>query len=116
MKTNQLIIAISFAFYLLSPFSAHALGGDKVKEKFKVWGNCGMCNKKITTAAKSVEGVLSAKWSSETQMMVVKFNSELTTLEDIQMKIAAIGYDTEKYKAKDEVYENLHHCCKYDRN
>ena len=25
------------------------------------------------------------------------------------------GYDTEKHKATDEVYNNLHHCCQYER-
>jgi periplasmic mercuric ion binding protein len=115
MKTNQLVITLSFVFYLLSPLASQA-GGDKVKEKFKVWGNCGMCNEMITTAAKSVDGVLSAKWSAENQIMVVKFNSEKTTLDDIQKKIASVGYDTEKYKSKDEVYDKLHYCCQYDRN
>jgi copper chaperone CopZ len=81
-----------------------------------VWGNCGMCNTKITTAAKSVVGVISAKWNSETKMMSVKYDSEKTNLDEIQKKIASVGYDTKKYKADDEVYNNLHHCCKYDRN
>lgn len=114
MKTPKFKSAL-LLFTLLIVSTAYA-GGDKVKEKFKVWGNCGMCNEKIVTAAKSVDGVFSAKWSSETQMMVVKFNSELTNLEDIQKKIASVGYDTEKHKAKDEVYENLHYCCKYERD
>jgi len=116
MKTNQLVITLSFVFYLLSPLAGHATGGDKVKEKFKVWGNCGMCNEIITTTAKSVDGVLSAKWSPEKKIMVVKFDSEKTTLDDIQKKIASVGYDTEKYKSKDEVYDKLHYCCQYDRN
>lgn len=115
MKTHQLIIAISFTFYLLFPLTGTAIG-DKAKEKFKVWGNCGMCEKKITKAAMSIEGVVSAKWSPETQKMVVKFHSDQTTLDDIQKKIASVGYDTENHKADDEVYENLHYCCKYDRN
>ena len=115
MKTNKLIIALSFAFFLLAPLSG-AAKGDKVKEKFKVWGNCGMCNKVITKAAMSVEGVISAKWSSETQKMSVKFYSDQTNLDEIQKKIASVGYDTETYKADDEVYEKLHYCCKYDRN
>jgi len=48
--------------------------------------------------------------------MVVKYKSDLTDIDEIQKKIASVGYDTEKYKADDEVYENLHYCCKYDRN
>ena len=36
-------------------------------------------------------------------------------LEDIHKAIANVGYDTDKIKAKDEVYKDLHKCCKYDR-
>lgn len=115
MKTLKITLPLVFLLYLFIPnvgFSA----GEKSKEKFKVWGNCGMCNKKITEAAKSIDGVLSAKWNSETQMMVVKFKTDQTSLDEIQKKIVSIGYDTEKHKADDEVYNNLHYCCKYDRN
>lgn len=109
---SLLIITLSFFF----TFKTSANGGEKVKEKFKVWGNCGMCDKVITKAAMSVDGVISAKWSSENQKMVVKFYSDKTNLEEIQKTIASVGYDTEKHKARDEVYNNLHYCCKYDRN
>jgi len=114
MKSVKLILAVVFTFLMFQNTSY--AGGTKSKEKFKVWGNCGMCNTKITTAAKSVEGVISAKWNSETKMMSIKFYSEETNLDEIQKKIASVGYDTAKFKADDEVYNNLHYCCKYDRN
>ena len=47
--------------------------------------------------------------------MSVKFDAELTTLEKIQKIIAELGYDNESYRADDEVYKNLHYCCKYER-
>ena len=47
--------------------------------------------------------------------MKVKFNSAITNTDKIQQMIAIIGYDTEKNKATDESYNNLHHCCKYER-
>jgi copper chaperone CopZ len=109
--------AFSLLFFVsILSMSVSYAGGDKVKKKIKVWGNCGLCNKVIVTTAKSIDGVLSAKWNSETKMMVVKYKSDLTYIDEIQKKIASVGYDTEKYKADDEVYENLHYCCKYDRN
>ena len=113
MKTLKIFASVLLTGFLISTV-AYA-GGDKVKEKFKVLGNCGMCNTKIVTAAKSVDGVISAKWSSETEIMVVKFHSEKTNVDEIQKKIASVGYDTEKHKADDETYANLHQCCKYDR-
>ena len=47
--------------------------------------------------------------------MKVKFNPEKTDLEKIQQAIAFVGYDTELFKATDESYNKLHHCCKYER-
>ncbi len=45
----------------------------------------------------------------------VTFDGEKTNLDAIHQAIADVGYDTKKVKAKDEVYDNLHGCCKYDR-
>ena len=39
----------------------------------------------------------------------------LTSSDEIQKAISYIGYDTEKYRAEDEVYEELHYCCQYER-
>jgi copper chaperone CopZ len=74
-----------------------------------------MCKEKIETTAKNIEGVKSAKWNINKQSLKVKFFSKVTTLEEIQQKIANVGYDTEMYKATDESYNSLHYCCKYDR-
>ena len=37
------------------------------------------------------------------------------SVEDVQKAIAKVGHDAGKIKAEDEVYNNLHGCCKYDR-
>ena len=78
-------------------------------------GNCGMCKTRIEQAALSVEGVASAEWTSETQMLHVEFDPGITNLDNIQKVIAAAGHDTEDYKAPDEVYEALPGCCLYER-
>ena len=85
------------------------------KEKFKVWGNCKMCQTKIIESASAVDGVKKAHWNINTQEMMVKFDAEQTSLKAIQMKIAEAGYDNDGFRADDEVYENLHYCCKYER-
>ena len=85
------------------------------KETVKVSGNCDMCKNKIENAALSIEGVKSAKWNSINEKLKLKFNSEKTSIDNILKTIADIGHDTEKYIAKDEIYENLHYCCKYER-
>ncbi len=88
---------------------------DYHKAKFKVWGNCEMCQKKIVKAAKSVEGVKKAHWNIATLQMSVKFDVDLTSLEKIQKVIAEIGYDNEGFRSEDKIYDNLHYCCKYER-
>lgn len=93
---------------------ASAFGQPKT-EKFKVYGNCGMCESRIEKAAKSVEGVSSADWNKETKMIEVSFDSSKTNLEKIQKAIAKVGHDTDQEKAADEVYNKLPGCCKYDR-
>ena len=110
MKNIALIIT-----FLLICISISAQTPNYIKKTFLVSGNCGMCKKKIEKAAKSVDGIKSAKWNVVNGNMKVKFDTNKTTSDAIQNAIASVGYDTENYRAKDEVYENLHYCCKYER-
>jgi len=84
-------------------------------EKFKVFGNCGMCESRIEKAAKAVEGVTKADWDKETKMIEVTFDESKTDVHKIHEAIAEVGHDTKLHKAKDETYDNLPGCCKYDR-
>ncbi|GAB7086114.1 heavy-metal-associated domain-containing protein [Marinifilum fragile] len=111
MKKKFLLLVGIVAMLSLS-YSAHA---ENKQVTFKVFGNCGMCEKTIETAAKSVEGVTMADWDKKTKMIKVSFDTEKTSLDAIHKAIAKVGYDTEKVKAKDEVYNKLHSCCKYER-
>ncbi|MFB6341873.1 heavy-metal-associated domain-containing protein [Saccharicrinis sp. FJH62] len=109
MKRNFLILV---AVMLTASFTSFAANKT---EKFKVSGNCGMCEKRIEKAANGVEGVTSAEWNKDTKMMEVKFDDSKTDKDKIQTAIAKAGHDTGKHKAKDETYNNLPACCKYDR-
>ncbi len=100
------------AFFLMT--TAVAFAGEKT-EKFKVFGNCGMCENTIEKAANSVDGVSAADWDKESKMIEVKFDDSKTSADVVHKAIAKVGYDTKKYKAKDEVYDKLPGCCKYDR-
>ncbi len=106
-------LSLLVAVMLFISFTAFA--GNLTTEKFKVYGNCGMCEKTIEKAAKSIKGVKKANWDKKTKMIEITFDAEKTTLMDIHQAIADVGYDTKKAKAKDEVYNELHSCCKYDR-
>lgn len=81
---------------------------------FKVWGNCGMCKKTIEKSLKA-DGISSATWNTGTKMIEVSYDSTRVTLDEIHLKIAAAGYDTEKERGNDEAYSKLHSCCQYER-
>ena len=38
------------------------------------------------------------------------------SLLDVKKAVAKVGHDTDEVKATDEEYDNLHGCCKYERN
>jgi copper chaperone CopZ len=80
----------------------------------KVYGNCGMCEKTIEKAAWE-KGVSQADWDKDTKMAVLTFDPARTNEETLLKKIAASGYDSDNYRAPEEVYNNLHACCHYDR-
>ena len=109
MKTKVLGLV---AMFLMT--TAVVFAGEKT-EKFKVFGNCGMCEKTIEKAAGSVDGVSAADWNKESKMIEVKFDDSKTSADMVHKAIAKVGYDTKKHKAKDEVYNNLPGCCQYDR-
>jgi periplasmic mercuric ion binding protein len=109
-KLAFLLIAVVAAFTYQT-----ALAQDPKTETFKVYGNCGMCKKRIDKAAVG-EGVAKADWNVETKIMTITYDPSKTTNAAIQKKIAAVGHDTEKEKAADSVYNKLPGCCLYDRS
>lgn len=81
-------------------------------EKYTVSGVCGMCKKKIETAAIAA-GAMQAVYNPDNNILKVKYQSSVTSKEKILKAVADTGYDNELYKATDEAYQSLHSCCKY---
>ena len=108
MKTLQIFVLSLFTVIL----SLNAAAQSKT-ETFAVSGECGMCKKKIETAAKAA-GASYAVWNVSSKKLTVKF-TEASNAAKIQQHIAESGYDTPTAKATDDAYNNLHECCKYDR-
>lgn len=94
---------------------AQAKKNKNAKYTIEVNGNCEQCQKRIQKAALSVNGIKSASWNIETHQLTLFINEEKTDLLTAKKAIAKIGHDTDVVKATNEVYENLHFCCKYDR-
>ena len=111
---KNIILGMMLLFVALST-QAQTKKNKNAKYEFEVNGNCEQCQKRIQKAAFSVAGVKSAIWNIETHQMTVIINEEKCSLLDVKKAIAKIGHDTDEVKASDEVYQNLHHCCQYDR-
>ena len=109
MKTRMLSLLVMFMIGTMAVFA-----GNKT-EKFKVLGNCGMCEKRIEKAALSVKGVSKADWVKESKQLEVVYDDAKVDVHKIHMAVAKAGHDTQMHKAKDEVYDKLPGCCKYDR-
>ncbi len=102
---------------LLVPISLMSCGSsipNAVTEKVKIYGNCGMCEETIETAAFQ-DQVAEADWDVNTKMATITFDSTKTDLDAILKRVAESGYDNDHFTAPQPVYDKLHTCCKYDR-
>ena len=116
MKTQKLFLSTLFLFGLiLTSFAQKGNPAPGTKtESIKVWGNCGMCKKKIEQAAYS-KSVTSASWNEDTKVLLIKYGFGVTSGDEVQQAIAKAGYDTQDFKGEDKAYNNLDHCCQYER-
>ncbi|MGK0412248.1 MAG: mercuric ion binding protein [Polaribacter sp.] len=118
-KTMKTIICI--LSLLLAGFSAQSQEVKKnknAKVSFEVDGICGMCKKRIETAALKTKGVKFAIWSVETHQLSLIMDERKTSMTDVQQNILKVGHDVigadkKKLIAKEEAYNSVHPCCKY---
>ena len=92
--------------------STTSFAQKKAEIEFQVNGVCGMCETRIEKAL-DVPGVIMASWDRETQKAKVAYKTKAISEQQIHQLIADAGHDTDRIKATDEVYNNLHGCCKY---
>ncbi len=114
MNIKHSIIAIVVTLVGFSSL-AQEKKNKNAKYVIEVNANCEQCQKRIQKAAYTVQGVKSAIWNIETHELGLILNEEKSTLTEIKQAIAKVGHDTDVVKAKVEDYDNLHHCCKYER-
>ena len=108
MKTKLILISIFLIF--ISAFAAAQ--SRNVTASIKVYGNCGMCKKRIETALDH-KGVKLASWDTKTKELRIVYNSDKVSELQVHGLVASAGHDTDKVKAKDEVYAALPFCCLY---
>jgi cation transport ATPase len=111
---KNIILGMMLLFVTLST-SAQEKKNKNAKYNFEVNGNCEMCKKRIEKAAFSIKGVKSAEWHTDDHMLHLIINEEKCAILDVKKAIASVGHDTDEFKATQDVYDNLHGCCKYER-
>ncbi len=99
---------------LVAMVGVTATAQDKnARAVLEVDGICGMCKKRIETAAIKTRGVKSAVWNVETKECSLIFDERKTDLKTISQNIADVGHDTKEIKATEEAYNSVHPCCLY---
>ena len=103
------LIFFCFAFIL----TVNSFGQKKADITFSVSAVCGMCEERIEKAY-DVKGIVMADYELKTKNLHVVYKTKLfPDVLDVHRIAANVGHDTDKIKASDEVYNNLHGCCKY---
>jgi predicted transcriptional regulator len=108
MKTRNITFILIFIFLSLVAVAQ----SSTVTAKIKVYGNCTMCKSRIETVLDH-KGIKKATWDTKTKELVVVYNREKISENEIHQLVASAGHDTDKVKAKEEVYANLPFCCLY---
>ena len=120
MTTIKTLFAMLFAFATIQSANAQS---DKTQrtigiktQNIKESGTCSMDERRIETAAYSVDGIKSANWNEYTQVLTLTYSVfRKDAADNVQKKITAVGNDTEKYRANGTVYQALPVCCHYQR-
>lgn len=108
---SNILVAITV---LLSFTSCNAQIKNAKTETVKIYGNCGMCEKTIEKAG-NLKDIVKIDWNVDTKMATITYDTKKTNQDEILKRIALSGYDSDKFLAPDDVYDNLHGCCQYER-
>ncbi|WP_430927989.1 heavy-metal-associated domain-containing protein [Polaribacter marinivivus] len=109
---------ILIAIVSILSFTANAQEKNKnAKVTFEVDGICGMCKKRIETAALKTKGVKFALWNVKTHQLNLIMDERKVEVGTVQQNIANVGHDIilkdKKITATLEAYNSVHPCCKY---
>jgi len=113
-------ILFIFSLFLVgfSTQSQEVLKKKNAKISFEVDGICGMCKKRIETAALKTKGVKFALWNVQTHQLNLIMDERKIDVSAVQQNILKVGHDVllkdnKKLVATTEAYNSVHPCCKY---
>ena len=75
-------------------------------------GVCESCKDRVVGALTSVAGVQAADMNVEDELIMINFDTEKVSPQQIKEIIAMTGYDADEVKADLTAYGNLDGCCK----
>ena len=101
-----------FLLLVALAISAISAQAQKAELTFGVSGLCGMCEDRIESAFDQ-KGIVAADYDLEQKTIHVVYKTKKWDEESLHKLATVIGHDTDKYKAADEAYANIHGCCKY---
>lgn len=115
---KKIIFTLSLILIGFSVQSQEVKKNKNAKISMKVDGICGMCKKRIETAALKTKGVKFAIWSVKTHQLNLIMDERKTDIASIQQNILKVGHDVidadnKKVVATEEAYNSVHPCCKY---
>lgn len=112
MKSLSKIMATLAMLFIFTACEAQIK--NEKKEDVKIYGNCNMCKSTIEKAG-NVKKIAKVEWNKDTKMASIAYDQKATNLDEILKRIALAGYDSDTFRAPDDVYAKLPECCQYDR-
>ena len=115
---KKIILVFSLLMIVFTIQSQEVKKNKNAKISFKVDGICGMCKKRIETAALKTKGVKFAIWNVKTHQLNLIMDQRKTDVSTVQKSILKVGHDVfgsdnKKVVATEEAYNSVHPCCKY---
>lgn len=87
---------------------------NEKKENVKIYGNCNMCKSTIEKAG-NINKIAKVEWNKDTKMAAIAYDQKATNQDAVLKRIALAGYDSDSFRAPDDVYAKLPECCQYER-
>jgi copper chaperone CopZ len=81
--------------------------------QFEVKMICRGCSEYIEKTILRIKGVQYVDCNHKTGLVTVHFFSSETSINNIELAVSNIGYDTPKYKRIVEFYTDIPRCCKH---
>jgi len=73
---------------------------------------CSMCVANIENSFNNIDGIVKVKVNLQKLNVIVKYNSEIINIQEIEQLISKAGYKANDIEADLEAYEKLAGCCK----